>query len=211
MFGVARKAGSGAHATRIFKHYAAQHQALYFGTVDRHKSDYHLVRGFSASHEHKDIDHCIGTFGHHDFVLVRRTNTLGELLICEVDLHTFHPFSHFFVLPNSLASAQFDTIITHYPTYRHAPFAPLDDFPAKFKNNYAIFTKPTYFERSLYFANGQVAQAITEAPGAWGYEVVDNSLFVYAFAPAAITDKSLDTFVRHSCQLAATLETKHTK
>ena len=198
-------------SSRAFKQFATHNKAMYFGKMDQYKSDYHLVRGFTASHQHKDLDHCVGTFSNHDFVLLRRTNTLGTMLICEVDLHTLYPFSHFFILPNSLAKPQFDTLITHYPTYRHAPYAPRDSFSAHFKHTYAVFAKPTYFERALYFADQSVAEFIDTNSQHYTYEVIDNSLFVYCFEPQSITEKSLDTFVRFSCSLASQLETKHRK
>lgn len=196
--------------TQSFKHFAKKSHVMYLGSVKQHSVEYHLVRGFTASHAHKDTDHCIGTFLHHDFIVLHRDTPHGHVVITEIDLHTLNPFSHFFILPNSIKSLWFDTILKLYPHHRHSPFAPLDGFSAEFKNRYSILSIPTHFVQSLYFANDDVAGCITSLHGQeYVYEVIDHSLFVYNFAPAEPSEKTIDLQVRFACTLASALETRN--
>lgn len=192
-----------------FKQFARKSQTMYMGSVDQRQSEYHLVRGFTASHRHNDTDHCIGTFLHHDFIVLHRETIPGRVIITEVDLHTIHPFSHFFIIPNSLDPRWFDTILKLYPHHRHAPYAPHDSFGARFKDSHSILSLPTYFDRSLFFAGDEVAKCIMSLQGNnYVFEVIDRSLFLYNFEPSEPTDRSLDTQVRFACTLASTLETR---
>ncbi len=200
----------GGRVTQSFKQFARKAGVMYMGTVKQHAVEYHLVRGFTASHSHKDTDHCIGSFLHHDFITLNRETPGGRVVITEVDLHTLHPFSHFFVVPNTLRRELFDAVLQLYPHHRHAPYAPLDSFSAKFKDEYSILSLPTYFTRSLHFAGDDVAKCISVLHSTkYVFEVIDNSLFVYNFAANEPTEKSLEFQVRFACTLATALETRN--
>lgn len=196
--------------TAAFKQFAKKSHVMYMGSVKQHSVEYHLVRGFTASHSHKDTDHCIGTFLHHDFIALHRSTPNGRVVITEVDLHTLHPFSHFFVTPTLLDRTWFDAILKLYPHHRHAPFAPHDTFPPRFKDAYDILSLPTYFVKSLHFAGDEVAKCIyTMHHHRYVYEVIDHSLFVYNFDTSEPTEKSLDAQIRFACALATALETRN--
>jgi len=177
-----------------FKQFAKKSQVMYMGGVKQHSVEYHLVRGFTASHTHKDTDHCIGTFLHHDFISLHRETPIGRVVITEVDLHTLHPFSHFFIVPSLLVRDWFDSILKLYSHHRHAPYAPHDGFSPRFKDTHSE----------------EVAKCISAMQQhQYIYEVIDNSLFVYNLEQTEPTEKSIDTQVRFSCALATALETRN--
>ncbi len=197
------------HITDSFKRYAKKTHIMYMGEVRQHSAEYHLVRGFTSSHSHNDTDHCIGTFLHHDFIILNRETSLGRVVIAEVDLHTLNPFSHFFILPNDISPARFAAILKLYPHHRHAPYAPDDAFLPAFKDQYSIFSLPTHFTSSLHFASKEVAKCISAVQSHnYIYEVIDRSLFVYHYVPTDPTEHLLDLQVRFACTLATALETK---
>lgn len=202
---------SHSRVSQAFKHFAKRTGVMYMGGVTQQKSDYHLVRGFTSSHAHKDTDHCVGTFLHHDFVVLHRvTASEKRILITEVDLHTLHPFSHFFITPNTLPAMWFDEIIKLYPHHRQAPYAPHDHFSPRFKDVFSILALPTYFDRSLHFAGDEVARCIeTIASQEYVFEVIDHSLFIYNLSVDPPTDRSIDLQVRFACTLASALETRN--
>lgn len=180
------------------------------GAVQQQKAEYHLVRGFTASHSHADTDHCVGTFLHHDFIILNRETTQGRVIITEVDLHAFSPFSHFFVLPNDISPERFNTMLQLYPHHRHAPYAPGDGFSPGFKDEHSVFSLPTHFTKSLYFVGDEVAKCISSIKSHnYIYEVIDRSLFVYHYTTADPTEHSLDLQLRFSCTLATALETRN--
>jgi hypothetical protein len=200
----------GDRITQSFKQFAKKAGVMYMGSVKQHSVEYHLVRGFTASHQHKDTDHCIGTFLHHDFIALHRSTPRGRVVITEVDLHTLHPFSHFFVIPNALDRKWFDGILQLYPHHRQAPYAPHDRFSPKFKDEHSVLALPTHFERSLHFASDEVAKCISTIHSErYVFEVIDHSLFVYNFEAHEPTEKSLDLQVRFACTLATALETRN--
>lgn len=194
-----------------FKHFAKRTGAMYMGGVEQQKSEYHLVRGFTASHAHKDTDHCVGSFLHHDFIALHRVTASGKrVLITEVDLHTLHPFTHLFVTPNTLPPVWFDEIIKLYPHHRQAPYAPHDKFSPRFKDMFSVLALPTYFEKSLYFAADDVAKCIeATASQQYVFEVIDHSLYIYNLSAEAPTEKSIDLQVRFACTIASALETRN--
>lgn len=196
--------------TQSFKHFAKRTGVMYMGGVKQHSVEYHLVRGFTSSHTHKDTDHCIGTFLHHDFIALHRTTPHGRVVIVEVDLHTLHPFSHFFVLPNLLEKSWFAAVLQLYPHHRQAPYAPHDHFSARFKDEHTILSLPTHFEKSLHFASDEVAACIDNFHSEqYVFEVNDRSLFVYNFSQHEPTEKALELQVRFACTLATALETRN--
>lgn len=196
--------------TQSFKQFARKSGVMYMGGVKQHSVEYHLVRGFTASHSHKDTDHCIGTFLHHDFIALHRSTPQGRVVITEVDLHTLYPFSHFFILPNRLAANWFDAILRLYPHHRQAPYAPHDAFSARFKDEHSILSLPTHFEKSLYFAGEDVATCIQHIHSEdYVFEIIDHSLFVYNFSQHEPSEKSLDMQIRFACTLASALETRN--
>lgn len=200
----------GDRITQSFKHFAKKAGVMYMGSVKQHSVEYHLVRGFTASHQHKDTDHCIGTFLHHDFIALHRSTPRGRVVITEVDLHTLHPFSHFFVIPNTLDRRWFDAILQLYPHHRQAPYAPHDRFSPKFKDEHSVLALPTHFEKSLHFASDEVARCISTIHSErYVFEVIDHSLFVYNFEAHEPTEKTLDLQVRFACTLATALETRN--
>lgn len=201
---------SSGRVTAAFKQFSKRTETMYMGSVDQKQSEYHLVRGFTASHRHKDTDHCIGTFLHHDFIALHRETEPGRVVITEVDLHTIHPFTHFFIVPNSIEPRWFDRILQLYPHHRHAPFAPHDTFSPPFKDAYSILSLPTHFDKSLHFAGDTIAKSVLSLESqSYVVEVIDRSLFLYNFDPADPTDRSLDMQVRFACTLASALETKN--
>lgn len=211
MFGASLLAPtSRSRVTQAFKQFSKKTQTMYMGSVDQSKSEYHLVRGFTASHTHADTDHCVGAFLHHDFVLLHRDTKPGRVIITEVDLHTIHPFSHFFVIPNSLEPRWFDTILKLYPHHRHAPFAPHDTFHPQFKDTHSVLSLPTHFEKSLFFAADDVAKCMLNLQSN-GYvlEVKDHSMFLYNFEPNEPSEHLLDVQVRFACTLASALEARN--
>lgn len=196
--------------TQSFKQYAKKTGVMYLGGIKQHEAEYHLVRGFTASHSHKDTDHCVGTFLHHDFVALNRQTPQGRVVITEVDLHTLNPFSHFFIIPNTLDKRWFDAILQLYPHHRHAPYAPLDSFSASFKQDHSILSLPTHFIQSLHFAGDEVAKCIDSAPASqYVFEVIDRSFFVYNLSPGEPTEKALDHQIRFACTVATVLETRN--
>lgn len=196
--------------TTAFKQFAKKAKVMYLGRVEQQKSEYHLVRGFTASHSHKDTDHCVGTFLHHDFIVLHRQTASGKrILITEVDLHTLHPFSHLFVLPNSLDHSWFDEIVKLYPHHRHAPYAPHDAFSPRFKDSFSVYALPTHFERSLHFVADDVAKCIDSTQQRYVFEVIDRSLYIYNIIQDAPTDKLIDLQVRFACTIASALETRN--
>lgn len=196
--------------TQGFKHFAKKSGVMYMGSVKQHQAEYHLVRGFTASLAHRDTDHCIGTFLHHDFIALHRDTPEGRVVITEVDLHSLHPFSHFFILPALLERQWFDRILKLYPHHRHMPYVPHDSFSARFKENYSILALPTHFERATHFAGDEVARSISKLHSTYYvYEVINRSLFVYNFDQHEPTYKSLDLQVRFACTIATALELRN--
>ncbi|NLA42720.1 hypothetical protein GX865_00985 [Candidatus Saccharibacteria bacterium] len=189
-----------------FKEFAKSTKGAYLGEVSPHSVDQHLVRGFTASNTHKDTNHCVGHFLHHDYIALSREDGKQRYIIAEIDLHSLKPFSHFFITPNNLPEYIFKDLIDKHSHHRHTPFSAGDGYLPSFKNNYSILTRPENFTKSLNYVTFDIAKCIMEIKQPFIFEVVDTSLFIYDYSSQSVTSRLLDTQVRFACTLATLFE-----
>lgn len=191
---------------QAFVEYAKKTKAVYLGEVDPHKVEQHLVRGFTTTNTHRDTDHCVGQFLHHDYVLLHRYDKARRYLIAEVDLHLLNPLHHFFVVPNDVAEDMFTLLLAAHLHHRYIPLSPNDGFAPQFKHRYSILSRPEYFHPTLTLLQGELARCLAELKQPFILEVSGTSLFVYDLSGAKPTVRSLDTQLRFACTLATLLE-----
>ena len=189
-----------------FKEHSRTANAAYLGEVSSHEVNQHLVRGFTTSNTHKDTNHSVGHFLHHDYILLSREDGEQRYLIAEVDLHVLQPFSHFFIIPNDLPERLFGEVLKRHTHHRHTPFAPDDGYLPEFKHRYSIFTRPEHFAQSLRYVTQEAAKCIAEVKQPFLFEIHDTSLFVYNYANQPITERTLDMQMRFACTVATLLE-----
>lgn len=189
-----------------FQAYAKAAKAAYLGEVSAHSVNQHLVRGFTTSNTHKDTNHCVGQFLHHDYIVLSREDGDQRYIITEVDLHSLRPFSHFFIAPNNLPERLFAELLKRHSHHRHTPFSAGDGYPPKFKNSYSILTRPEHFVHSLEYVTKDIAKCIIELRHPYLFEVSDTSLFIYNFSHQPVTAKTLEAQVKFTCALATLLE-----
>lgn len=192
--------------TRAFKDHAIVTKAAYIGEVSSHSVDQHLIRGFTTSNTHKDTNHCVGQFLHHDYIIVAREEGSYRYIITEVDLKVSQPYEHFFILPNNLDETLFTEVLKRHLHHRHTPFAPDDGYLPAFKQRYSIFTKPEYFARSLTYVTADTAKCIAEIKQPFLFEINDKSLFVYDYSNQIVTEKTLAMQMKFACTIATLLE-----
>lgn len=192
--------------TSAFKEHAKLTKGAYLGQVSAHSVNQHLVRGFTTSNTHKDTNHCVGQFLHHDYILLSREDHNQRYIIAEVDLHVLQPLSHFFILPNDLEERLFTEVLKRHHHHRHTPFAPDDGYLPEFKYRYSIFTRPEHFVNSLAIVTAEVAKCISEVKKPFLFEVHDTSLFVYDYSNQPVTERMLDMHMRFACTVATLLE-----
>ena len=192
--------------TKAFVAYAKHTKGVYLGMVDPRSVEQHLVRGFTTTNTHRDTDHCIGQYLHHDYVLLHRKDKNRDYIIAEVDLHTLNPLHHFFVVPNELAENMFALLLGTHLHHRYVPFSPSDGFAAQFKHRYSLLSRPEYFHPTISAMRGELARCLAELKQPYILEVSGTSLFVYDISGTVPTQKTLDTHLRFACTLATLLE-----
>ncbi|MGO3701807.1 MAG: hypothetical protein ACTJG2_01275 [Candidatus Saccharimonadales bacterium] len=197
--------------SRAFKEYSRAAKAAYLGEISAHSVNQHLVRGFTTSNTHKDTNHSVGQFLHHDYIMLSREDGKQRYIITEVDLHALHPYDHFFILPNDLTEALFTEVLKRHVHHRHTPFSPDDGYLPAFKQRYSIFTRPEHFTQSLRYVTPEVAKCIAEVKQSYLFEVHDTSLFVYDYSNQPVTEKTLAMQMRFACTIATLLETQNRK
>lgn len=195
--------------TKAFVQYAKATKSVYLGEVNPRDVEHHLVRGFTTTNTHRDTDHCVGQFLHHDYVLLHRKDGKRSYIIAEIDLHVLHQFRHFFVVPNELGEDLFSLLLATHLHHRYIPFSPSDGFIARFKQRYSLLSRPEHFQSSLHAVQGEVASCLAEIKQRFILEVSGTSLFVYDLDSRTPTPKSLDTHMRFACTLATLLEKRN--
>lgn len=189
-----------------FIEYAKQHKGVYLGSVEPRTVEHHLVRGFTTTNTHRDTNHCVGQYLHHDYVLLHREDGEDQYIIAEIDLHVLRPFHHFFIAPNELAEEMFALLLATHLHHRYIPFSPGDGFMPRFKHRYSLLSRPEYFHDTSTTVQGEVARCLAELKQPFILEVTDTSLFVYDISGTAPSIKSLDLQLRFACTLATLLE-----
>lgn len=189
-----------------FVDYAKRYRGVYLGPVEPRSVEHHLVRGFTTTNTHRDTNHCVGQYLHHDYVILRREDKGQQYIIAEIDLHVLRPLHHFFVVPNELAEQMFALLLAAHLHHRYVPFSPGDGFMPRFKHRYSLLSRPEYFQATSTAVKGELARCLSEVRQPFILEVTGSSLFVYDISGDTPTVKTLDIQLRFACTLATLLE-----
>lgn len=187
---------------------------VYFGHVDQHDDEHHIIRGLTVSSSHQDEHYSVGSFDGYDVSLVDRYDIVKKAndelrthqwLIVEVDLHNGKDIPHIFLGSHSHTDSSYAKLFTSVPNLQPVPlgtFAPHSD---EFTNRYSLFAAPSQFIEVERLFTAEVTRTIAAHFWPLAAEVYDNALYVYTDTKN-LSPKLIETMVQNGVWLASKLD-----
>lgn len=195
---------------RTIRKFADTSGLIYFGTVDQHVDEHHVIRGLTVSSTHHDSHYCLGSIDGYDLAFVDRQDTVTKTdgshvthtwLIVEITLMTKQDIPHLFLGTHRRENGPYQALFTAFPALQPVPVGTFEPYSPEFLSRYDLYAQATHFiEVERLFPSAQ-----TRVIGAhfWplSAEVIDGSLFMYA-ADSQLSPHLLDSMVNNGLWLA---------
>lgn len=187
---------------------------VYFGSVDQHDDDHHIVRGLTVSSTHQDSHYSVGSFDGYDVSIVDRLDTIDNpsgvhqthtWLIVEVDLHNAVDIPHVFMGAHSHTDSAYSKLFTAFPALQAVPLGTFGQYPDEFTKRYSIYTSPTQFIEVERYFTPDLAQTLAVHFWPLSLEILEGSLYVYA-DNQVVSSHLLDTMLKNALWLATQLD-----
>lgn len=187
---------------------------VYFGSVDQHHDDHHIVRGLTVSSSHRDQHYCVGSFDGYDVSLVDRSDTVtsrqGKLrthqwIIFEIDLHNSIDVPHVFMGAHNHTDSAYTKLFTAFPTLQPVPLGTFDDHGREFTSRYSLFSAPSHFIEVERYFTADITRLMAAHFWPLAVEIFEGSLYVYA-DNQAVTVYLLETMLKNGLWLAGQID-----
>lgn len=196
---------------RVVKQFCSKYQLVYFGHVDAHEDDHQLIRGLTASTNHKDSHYAVGTFQGHDIMLVQRRNTITfpgkpdsdyKWLIMQVDLKRDN-VPHVFMDAHRHSETFYSNMFLKVPHFEdiHDLFQQRDQH---FAARYKVFALPNDYQKIDAVLLPEITNTITQHFSQFDFEIIDDRVYVYA-SGNMVTLATLQEMLRAGIWLADNL------
>jgi hypothetical protein len=187
---------------------------VYFGSVDQHSDDHHIIRGLTVSISHHDDNYSVGSFDGYDVSIVDRIDSdeteSGRLithnwLIFEIDLHTTADIPHFFLGSHTHKDSAYARLFSSVGAMQTIPIGTFEPYNDEFTKRYSMFTTPVHFLDVERIITSTTARSVAAHFWPLAIEVYDNSLYVYA-DNQSISMHLLDTMLQNGLWLAKIID-----
>ena len=189
---------------------------VYFGTVDQHKDEHRVVRGFTISSSHRDYHYSVGSVDGYDLTLVDRTDLVFKKdgsainynwLIMAFDLHTKIDMPHFFISSNNYNSAAYDTLFDIFPILTPVTLGTFENYDQEFTNRFTIYTQPSDFIEIERLFPAKTARVLSAHLWPYSVEAKDNILYIYS-SDNHVSQSTLDTMLEIGSWLAKQIDSQ---
>jgi len=187
---------------------------VYFGSVDQHHDDHHIIRGLTVSSSHRDNHYSVGSFDDYDVSLVDRLDAIESLdgqyktynwLILEIDLHNGTDIPHIFLGAHTHKNSSYTKLFTAFPVLQPVPLGTFEKYSEEFTKRYNLFASPSHFiEVERYFTT-ETTRTIAAHFWPLAIEISEGALYIYA-DNQTITVHLLETMLKNGLWLAGKLD-----
>jgi len=211
---VARNSPASRARKHTIEHFAEKMGFVYFGSVDQHRDDHHIIRGLTVSSSHKDDNYVVGSLDSYDVSLVSRVDTIPDVndiprthswLVLEIKLHNGVDIPHVFLEPQAQRTASFTKLFTTNAHMQTIPLGTLEPYSQEFMNRYNIYAAPSHFIEAEQYFSAEATRTLAAHFWPLAVEVTEGSLYLYS-SSQIITAHLLDTMVRNGLWLAGILD-----
>ncbi len=195
-------------------HFAEKVGFVYFGSVDQHHDDHHIIRGLTVSASHRDNHYSVGSFDGYDVSLVDRLDSLksnnGRLktlnwLIFEIDLHNGKDIPHIFLGDHTQKKSSYEKLFTVFPALQPVPVGTFEKYSDEFTKRYNLFASPSYYIETERYFTTDITRTIAAHFWPLAIEVSDGTLYIYA-DNQTLTSHLLETMLKNGLWLARKLD-----
>lgn len=189
---------------------------VYFGSVNQHHDDHHIIRGLTVSSSHHDDHYSVGSFEGYDVSLVDRSDTVESIaggfktinwLIFEIDLHNSADLPHIFLHAQTRHKSVYDKLFTAFPALQPVPLGTFEPHSREFTKRYSLYAAPTNFIEVERYFSADITRLIAAHFWPLTVEVFESALYVYA-DNQTISSHLLETMLKNGLWLAAQLDAR---
>jgi hypothetical protein len=187
---------------------------VYFGHVDQHDDEHHVIRGLTVSSSHQDEHYSVGSFEGYDVSLVDRYDIVSapgqklkthQWLIIEIDLHSGNNTPHIFLGGHNHLDSSYAKLFTAVPSLQPVPLGTFGAHSQEFTNRYSLFATATQFIEVERLFTAEVTRTIAAHFWPLAVEVFEGALYVYSDSKS-LSVGLLETMLKNGLWLATKLD-----
>jgi hypothetical protein len=187
---------------------------VYFGHVDQHDDEHHIIRGLTVSSSHQDEHYSVGSYDGYDVSLVDRydivtkpgqRSTTHRWIIIEIDLHNGKDIPHIFLGSHTRTDSSYSKLFTAVPSLQSVPLGTFSPHSEEFTNRYSLFATATKFIEVERLFTAEVTRTIAAHFWPLAAEVYENALYIYT-DNKTISEGLLETMLKNGIWLAEKLD-----
>jgi len=199
---------------RVIMQFAGKFGFVYFGHVDQHEDEHHIIRGLTVSSSHQDESYSVGSFEGYDVSLVDRYDIITvpgkperthRWIICEIDLHSSADIPHIFLGAHNHSDSSYSKLFTAFPALQPIPLGTFETHSEEFTSRYSLFAAPTQFIEAERLFTAGVTRTIAAHFWPLAVEVFEGALYVYSDS-TVISSRLLETMLKNGLWLAKQLD-----
>lgn len=201
---------------RVIMKFAEKLGFVYFGSVDQHHDDHHIIRGLTVSASHEDAHYSVGSFDGYDVSIVDRIDTVKNAagnsrthtwLIVEIDLHN-NDIPHLFVGAHDHSDTAYAKLFTAFPALTKIPLGTFEEYPEEFTKRYSMFGMGSQFLTLEKYLNAETTRTVAAHFWPLSFEIFEGALYVYSDSNT-LSSHLLDTMIKNALWLAEQLDNTH--
>ncbi|TAL14210.1 hypothetical protein EPN95_03610 [Patescibacteria group bacterium] len=199
---------------QVILKFANKFSFVYFGHVDQHDDEHHIIRGLTVSASHQDEHYSVGSFEGYDVSLVDRYDILStprqalrthRWIIIEIDLHNGRDIPHIFLGGHNHQNSSYSKLFTSVPSLQRVPLGTFGAHSEEFTSRYSLFATATQFIEVERLFTTDVTRTIAAHFWPLAVEVFEGALYVYA-DNQSISVSLLETMLKNGLWLAQKLD-----
>lgn len=187
---------------------------LYFGSVDQHHDDHHIIRGLTASADHQDEHYAVGTCDGYDVRMVNRVDVAEDVagrlhthswLIFEIDLKQKSDIPHVFMGAHDHKNSPYSKLFTTHTSMQPVPLGTFMPYSQDFTSRYSLFALASHFIQVERYFTADVTKVIAAHFWPLSVEVYEGALYIYA-DNQLVSIRLLETMLKNGLWLAKQLD-----
>jgi hypothetical protein len=187
---------------------------VYFGHVDQHDDEHHVIRGLTVSSTHQDEGYSVGSFDGYDVSVVDRLDVIEShdkkikshrWVIIEIDLHKGNDVPHIFLGAHDHRDSSYSKLFTSVNIMQSVPLGTLENHSEEFIRRYSLFSSPSQFIDVERLFTAEVTRTIAAHFWPLAVEIIDGSLYVYSDT-INLTSNVLEAMLKNGLWLAEQID-----
>jgi len=194
--------------------FAGKFGFVYFGHVDQHDDEHHVIRGLTVSSTHQDEGYSVGSFDGYDVSVVDRLDIIEShdkkikshrWAIIEIDLHKGTDVPHIFLGAHDHRDSSYSKLFTSVNTMQAVPLGTLENHSEEFMRRYSLFSSPCQFIDVERLFTAEVTRTIAAHFWPLAVEVIDGALYIYSDT-LNLTASVLEAMLKNGLWLAEQID-----